>query len=281
MYQAEGNAVSETKTTNQMLAVVEGKYLYCGGFKWLGLPCSCCAQASVLAFFFSLFKVPCRKCPHVRLDATSQSDPTRRSVAARWFISEGFQGNTVVHRRFHRPSCSPVAAEGWDCTSRPQDGAAGASHEQRRLLWQQQREKTSSHHYHDICKLWWWFSNCECWHAAYCFNYSQTVVPDHAIGKCSKYSMFDLVGSCETGNEWWLTIMMIIMVKGFVPQVIWLHELPYVERALKKGVKKKKAVKISLLCTRSSARGARQVTWDEMIYGQQINLTSRVIRRWQ
>lgn len=50
---------------------------------------------------------------------------------------------------------------------------------------------------------------------------------------CSKYFMFDLVGSCETGNEWWLTIMMIIMVKGFVPQVIWLCEPVYTEKAEK------------------------------------------------
>lgn len=42
--------------------------------------------------------------------------------------------------------------------------------------------------------------------------------------------MFDLVGSCETGNERWLTIM---MMKGYVPQVIWLFKPVYIEKAEK------------------------------------------------
>lgn len=203
---------------------------------------------------------PCQ----VRCNRTVGSHPT---FCSRWSIYLwGFLGKHCCSPQVPPTSCSPVAAEGWDCASRPQDGVAGASHEQRRLLWQQQREKTSSHHYHDICKLWWWFSNCECWHAAYCFNYSQTVVPDHAIGKCSKYSMFDLVGSCETGNEWWLTIMMIIMVKGFVPQVIWLRELPYVERAWKKAKqnKNKKAVKTFYRArgvAHAELEGSRETRW--------------------
>lgn len=73
-------------------------------------------------------------------------------------------------------------------------------------------------------------ANCGEWVLICCmlFQLLQTVVPDHAIGK---YSKFDVVGSCETWNEWWLNIMMIITVKGFVPQVIWLCELVYVEQA--------------------------------------------------
>ena len=58
--------------------------------------------------------------------------------------------------------------------------------------------------------------------------------------------------------------MMIIMVKGFVPQVIWLHELPYVERALKKGVKKKKLLKF-LYCVQGAVHveldRSRETRW--------------------
>lgn len=186
-----------------------------------------------------MFLVPCHKHLHARFDATSKSECSQCfSKIAWWFISEGFLGKHFCLPRvpLHQEwPCSVLVDPSWVHPLCPQDGDADVS-----FNWVQVTMPFIVQHLREnkLTSLSQYLQSAvtvQLLHVLICFmlfQLLQNVVPDLVIRKYSKYSVFDLVGSWETGNEWWLNIMMIIMVKVFLffflfflLQVILLCEL--------------------------------------------------------